>query len=367
MNRHVPPEDLDKPEADSRFTSRAQPDFKAAARHSARVRWVKRLLPAGILVAALAIGASAVLSQLKLDVALPVDLGRLSLSGSQLTMQMPHLSGFTDDGRAYSVNAKLASQDLKRPDMLYLSVIEARMDLADKKWAEVEARKGAVNIKSQVINLTEGIKVAMDGGYKGTLKDATIDVKKGSLNTKKPVVFTLHDSKIVSDSLTVTESGDKAVFNGNVQVDFLPAQLRSATAARDGNSPPAANGTTPAQAPAVADPQTAPPPSPPEAPAAPPAPGQGAAVQPPMTIQPQSAPQQSAALVAAPAAQDGVQATQPAPPASSPPAEADINDAPEGPVPTAQVPLPMRKPVIQMTALPTAFAPLPTPRPGSLR
>ncbi len=358
MNRHVPPENLDKPEADSRFTSRAQPDFKAAARHSARVRWIKWLLPAGIIVAALAIGASAVLSQLKLDVALPVDLGRLSLSGSQLSMQEPHLSGFTEDGRAYSVNAQLASQDLKQPDVLFLSVIDARMDLADKKWAEVEAKKGRVNIKSQIINLTEGIKVAMDGGYAGTLKDATIDVKKGSLDTKNPVVFTLHDSKIVSDSLTVTESGDKAVFNGNVQVDFLPAQLRNAAAARDGNSPAAPDGTTPAQTPSAVGSQSAPP----VAPALPPASDQGAAVQ------SSPLPQQLASTLSAPAGnEDGLQADEPVPSSATSPVAADINDAPEGPLPTAQVPLPPRKPALQITALPAAFAPLPTPKPGPFR
>lgn len=352
MNRHVPPEDLDTPEADSRFSSRAQPDFKAAARHSARVRWIKRLLPVGIVAAALAIGAGVVISQLKLEVALPVDLGRISLSGSQLTMQMPHLSGFTDDGRAYSVHAKVASQDLKQPDVLYLSVIDARMDLADKKWAAVEARKGQVNIKNQVINLTEGIKVAMDGGYAGTLKDARIDVKKGSLDTKKPVVFTLHDSKIVADSLNITESGDKAVFTGNVQVDFIPAQLRNAAAARNGNGAPEIQKAAPAQDPAPSGVQA----PAPAAPASPPASEEGAA------LQPAPAPQHAAALVPALAEQPAFAA-----PALPLPIEAQSHGASESLPLTALVPLPPRKPALQTSALPNVIAPSPTPRPGSFR
>ncbi|MGE4371275.1 MAG: LPS export ABC transporter periplasmic protein LptC [Xanthobacter sp.] len=230
MNQNVPQQDADNAEApgkagtSERFTANP-PDFRAAARHSARVRWTKRLLPIAIVVAAVAIGSSALISRLDIASKLPVDLGRLSLSGTRLTMEQPHLSGFTDDERGYNVTASSAEQDLKNPDYILLDNIEARMELAEKGWAQVNAKGGKLNIKSQEIFLNKGVDLAMNGGFGGHLKDARINPKKGTLVTKKPVLLTYNDARLIADKLTVSDSGDKAVFEGHVQVDFQPSKL----------------------------------------------------------------------------------------------------------------------------------------------
>jgi len=50
MNTHVSPQDMDRREA-AGFASHAAPDFRRANRHSARVRLVKRVLPAALIIA----------------------------------------------------------------------------------------------------------------------------------------------------------------------------------------------------------------------------------------------------------------------------------------------------------------------------
>ena len=75
MNRHVPPHDFDAREAEA-FTPPPPPDFTKARRHSARVRWIKRLVPVTIIVAVLGIGAVSILSRLKLSIDLPFDITR---------------------------------------------------------------------------------------------------------------------------------------------------------------------------------------------------------------------------------------------------------------------------------------------------
>ncbi|MGQ3676085.1 LPS export ABC transporter periplasmic protein LptC [Xanthobacter sp. TB0139] len=293
MNQNVPQQDKEKTGAAERFVA-TPPDFNAAARHSARVRWTKRLLPIAVGAAALAIGLSALLSRLDIAAKLPVDLGRLTLSGTRLTMEQPHLSGFTDDERGYSVTASSAEQDLKNPDYILLDSIEARIELAEKGWAQVNAKGGKLNIKSQEIFLNKGVDLAMNGGFGGHLKDAHINPKKGSLVTKKPVLLTYNDAKLVADRLTVSDSGDKAVFEGHVQVDFQPSKLnppeqakneKPANANRPGNTAPAPGMTAPkATAPAQPSSVQEQPPQEP-APAAAPSTGQnGATALPPAPL-----------------------------------------------------------------------------------
>ncbi|MFH3480058.1 MULTISPECIES: LPS export ABC transporter periplasmic protein LptC [unclassified Xanthobacter] len=231
MNRHVPPRDLDTDEATA-FSPPPPPDFRRAQRHSARVRWIRRLLPLAVLAAVAVIGVGALFKSLQVKIELPFDIGHLTLSGSRLTMEFPKLSGFTDDNRGYSVTAKTAAQDLTRPDVIELTDIEAKMEMADKGWASVQAKKGSLDTKSQFITLDDGVELAMKGGYGGQLENAEVDVKSGTITTERPVTFTYLNGRLVADSLTVSDRGEKALFKGHVQLDFRISDIDKAKAAR---------------------------------------------------------------------------------------------------------------------------------------
>lgn len=245
MNRHVPPHELDlqsapDPREAATFSARAEPDFRQAQRHSRRVRVVRRILPFTVIVAVLLLGAGAVLARLKSGIDLPFDIGHLSLNGSRLTMDLPKLSGFTDDNRSYRVNAKTASQDLTRPDVIDLTDVDARMEMASNGWVSVNSRTGSFDTKRQLISLGNGVDLAMKDGYAGRLQDADIDVKAGTIVTSHPVVFTYLDGKLVADGLTVSDRGAKALFQGNVQLDFSIANLpgsQKGDGARSGAKP----------------------------------------------------------------------------------------------------------------------------------
>ena len=53
---------------------------------------------------------------------LPADIGNLVVSGTKITMEKPHLSGFTSDARAYELSADAAKQDLTKPDLIELQI-----------------------------------------------------------------------------------------------------------------------------------------------------------------------------------------------------------------------------------------------------
>lgn len=213
------------------FSPPPPPDFRQAQRHSARVRWIRRVLPLGVAAAVVVIGAASMLSQLKVKLDLPFDIGHLTLSGSRLTMELPKLSGFTEDNRGYSVTAKTASQDLNRPDFIDLTDISAKLELAEKGWASVQAKTGSFDTKKQFITLDNGVELAMNDGYGGHLENAEVDVKAGTITTARPVTFTYLDGRLVADSLKVTDRGSRALFEGHVQLDFRLSHVPGANKA----------------------------------------------------------------------------------------------------------------------------------------
>ncbi|MEW6255597.1 MAG: LPS export ABC transporter periplasmic protein LptC, partial [Pseudomonadota bacterium] len=230
------------------FARRGAPDYARAHRHSRFVRFVKRALPAVLLLALVVLIALPIARQLTAVIELPFEVGSLHLSGTRLTMEVPKLSGFTDDGRAYRVNAATASQDLANPDILDLTEVDARMELANKNWASVKSPEGSVDTKRQIIWLRDGVDLASGSGYAGRMKDAEVDTKAGSVVTNNPVVLTYKDGKLVADRMTVTDRGNRAFFEGNVQLDFRMTDLPDRQ-----TPPPGAAAPVPA-APAAAKP-----------------------------------------------------------------------------------------------------------------
>lgn len=224
MNQTVSPAAQDERTA-ATFGQRDAPDFARAHRHSRKVRFVKRALPLLLAGTAIAIVTVAVVQQLSLKIELPFEVGTLHLSGTRLTMETPKLSGFTDDGRGYWVNAVTASQDLTNPDILDLTNIDARMELANKGWAGVKSKTGSVDTKKQIIWLKDGVDLSSAAGYSGRLANAVVDAKEGSVATDNPVVLTFRDAKLVADRMTVTDRGSRAFFEGHVQLDFTMSGL----------------------------------------------------------------------------------------------------------------------------------------------
>ena len=86
------------------YVSGMEARFAAAARHSRMVRVLRVAVPAAVLLAL----ASIVLIQVFWNPfprgpGLPVDISNLVVSGTKVTMETPHLAGFSTDQRPYEV------------------------------------------------------------------------------------------------------------------------------------------------------------------------------------------------------------------------------------------------------------------------
>lgn len=250
MNRHFTPETSPPPVAAFQAVG-GRPvaaQFKAARRHSRRVRFLRVFLPAAVLVGGGLAAAVAYFDPLKIAMDLPFDLGRVSLSGSRVMMELPKLSGFTEDNRGYRITAKSASQDVLHPDQIDLEQIEARLELAEKGWASLTATAGQYNTKSQQMVLSNGIRVDTSAGYGGKLEVARIDAKTGILVSDRPVELNYLDGRLTADNLQISQKDARALLTGNVHLEFRMPPPKTDDAGGAGKPPSTTGSITPAPA-----------------------------------------------------------------------------------------------------------------------
>ena len=108
--------------------------FAIAARHSRMVRVLRIAVPAAVLLAMAAIIAVSIFNPFRMLLPkLPLDIGNLVVSGTKITMESPHLSGFTPDQRPYEFWAKAATQDLTDPDHVDLKTLRAKVLMEDRR------------------------------------------------------------------------------------------------------------------------------------------------------------------------------------------------------------------------------------------
>ena len=196
--------------------------FAASRRHSARVRWLKRFIVVAMAGGCAWLAISAIYDPFRV---LPssISVGEVNLSGTRITMDLPRLSGFRNDGRPYQVTAKSASQDIKTPSLVELSDLEADVGMADKSRAHVTARNGHYDSAKELLNLNTDVELKADNGYDVKLETADIDFHAGSLLSERPVSVTMSNGSITANRMMITDNGKRLTFEGNVRSILLPA------------------------------------------------------------------------------------------------------------------------------------------------
>jgi len=195
--------------------------FRAALRHSRHVRILRYAIPVGIVLALAGIAAVAYFNPFRALTKIPIDPGKLVVSGTKITMEAPRLAGFTRDNRPYELTAKAAAQDVAKPGILELREIHAKVQMKDTATLEMDAASGLYDTKTDQLKLSENIVITSSSGYKGLLQDAAVDVKKGKIVSELPVVVEMLNGTVRSNNLEVGENGDMIVFGGGVVMDLI--------------------------------------------------------------------------------------------------------------------------------------------------
>lgn len=221
--------------------------FAAAARHSRMVRILRIAVPAAVALAMAVVVFVSIFNKFRVNLPkLPVDIGNIVVSGTKVTMESPHMAGFSStDKRPYEVWAKAAIQDLTDPDHVELKIVRAKVQMEDKSTVTLDAKTGFYDSKQSLLELKKDIFLQSSTGYEAKLSQALIDINKGMVTSEEHVDVKLLQGTLTSDRLRIINSGEVVRFEGNVVMDLDKLG--------DGNTPPA---------PAAADPEPVPPPAP---------------------------------------------------------------------------------------------------------
>lgn len=205
--------------------------YSQARRHSAFVRVLRGVIPLGALVA---IGLVVVTFFDPFGQLRGLKLGPFSLSGTKVAMENPRLTGYRKDNRGYEVTADTAYQDIRKPTVLELVSMRARLTMDDNGGsALLVAATGIFDTQSEQLELKRDIHVTMNDGQEAFLASASIDFKGGTVVSTEPVRVKMTNGTIEAAGLRIAENGKSVTFSGRVHALF------SEPAAGDAKAPSA--------------------------------------------------------------------------------------------------------------------------------
>lgn len=219
--------------------------FARAARHSRMVRVLRVAVPATVILLLAGLVTVQIYNPFRnILPKLPIDIGNLVVSGTKVTMESPHLAGFSTDQRPYEVWAKAAIQDLTDPDHLELTKPRAKVMMEDRSTVTMDARTGYYDSKLQMLDLRKDIFLQSSTGYEARMSQAYIDINNGTVMSDEHVDVKLLNGTLTSDKIRILNSGELVRFEGNVvmNLDKLGDDNPSGPAA---NAPAAPERTAP--------------------------------------------------------------------------------------------------------------------------
>src|ERR1700686_3844577 len=197
--------------------------FAIAARHSRMVRILRVAVPAAVILAmAAVVGISSILNPFRMLLPkLPLDVENLVVSGTKITMESPHMAGYTPDQRPYEVWAKTATQDITDPDRVDLRTLRAKVLMEDQSTTVIlDALNGLMDNKQQTLDLHKDIYLQSSTGYEAWPSQAFVDMAKGTVTSDEHVDVKMLNGTVASDRLRITGGGEVVRFKGNVVINL---------------------------------------------------------------------------------------------------------------------------------------------------
>jgi lipopolysaccharide export system protein LptC len=194
-----------------------QARFAAASRHSRMVRFLRIAVPGAVCLAMAGVIGISIFNPFRMLLPkLPVDMGNLVVSGTKITMESPHVSGYTGDQRPYELWAKTAVQDVTNPDLVELNKLRTKLLLQDGSTVFMDSLTGLFDNKQQTLDLHKDIFLQTTTGYEARLTQAFVDLVRNTVDSDEHVDVKLTNGTVSSDRLRITGGGELIIFEGNV-------------------------------------------------------------------------------------------------------------------------------------------------------
>jgi len=199
--------------------------FAIAARHSRIVRILRVAVPAAVILSLATIILVSVFNPFRMLLPkLPLEMGNLVVSGTKITMESPHLAGYSADRRPYEVWAKTATQDVTDPNHVDLKTLRGKVLMEDRSTVTLEAVNGLMDTKQQLLDLRKDIYLQTTSGYEAWMSQAFVDMGKGTVTSDEHVDVKWADGTLSADRMKITGGGEVVRFDGHVvmNIDKLP-------------------------------------------------------------------------------------------------------------------------------------------------
>lgn len=207
--------------ADSGTTS--SDAYASAARHSARVRRLKVILP---LIASIIAMIFVAVSFVRAFLPEELQLETATIENGKIVMQNPAISGRNKQDISYSMKAQRALQDIANPDLITLETIHAEMPVNDTLIATVDAASGIYNRGANTLDMNAPFTISMNNGVNADFQSAYLDINAGEMETKRPIAISMNGGSIIAQTLRMTDKGRIVTFEGMVKVNVDPSTIR---------------------------------------------------------------------------------------------------------------------------------------------
>ena len=198
------------------YRRRQKKAFAAARRHSQLVLVLRSAIPAACVIAVAGLTLFTVFDPFAPVGSTITAVSTEGITGSQITMRLPKLSGFKKDLRSYDVTADSAVQEVKHPTVMNLVLPDAKIEIEKDKYARITAATGLYDSSAEKMQLVGKVAVKSDAGYEIALDDANVDLKAGSIETRHPVRVKMTNGTIDAETMEVQDSGRVVFFRGHV-------------------------------------------------------------------------------------------------------------------------------------------------------
>lgn len=194
--------------------------FAAAQRHSKRVRLLRWLVPAIAVFAVVAASAGWLASVM---FGSNVDLGEISLNDGRITMAAPVLRGEDEEGRAYELRARQASQNVSATPVVVLRDLEGQIALDAEETATLVAPQARFDSRASTLVFEEGgVAIDLTSGSSAQLGVTQLDLELGTMQTDQAVTIISESVTLRADAMEGFDRGQRLLFTGNVRLVFTP-------------------------------------------------------------------------------------------------------------------------------------------------
>jgi lipopolysaccharide export system protein LptC len=213
--------------------------FAVAARHSRMVRILRVAVPGAVALSMAAIVGISIFNPFRMLIPKQLDMGNLVVSGTKITMESPHLAGYTPDQRPYEMWAKTAVQDVTNPDHVELNKLRTKLLMQDGSTVFLDSLTGLFDNKAQTLELYKDIFLQTTTGYEARLTQAHVDMVKNTVDSDQHVDVKLTNGTLSSDRLHIVNGGEVVIFEGNVVMHLDKLSTDDGSTAQAAPSEPA--------------------------------------------------------------------------------------------------------------------------------